>query len=310
MTISWDPEEKAKRFLRDVMGQETYNKFIKEGKTEIKSGDCLYELTTDGKVINKTKNQSYCIVLSPGTPDRDSIPIYDLIAVKYCWLKYGTRTVEIVANKTNIYNPHEIEPGRGGIATYDEFVRHMEDTGWVREQLTIHETIHEHNNSIASTHNINAGEIGSAIEIRVPAGRTITIMGTRQVPRELPIQQRQGRYGFMSREDREPESYAHKLAVRLTDAQDNDIAPETNIEIVKERPTTACTRIARLPYYHICQTRNNLYTTIQRRDEYYAFRDGIWLGSNNSLKINVINPDRDIKNVKFGLDLDFWSREY
>lgn len=95
-------KQQAKLFLRDVMGKETYDKFISEGKIEIKSGGCTYELTTDGTVINKTRNQRYCVILSPRTPDRDSIPLSDMLAIKYAWLKYSTKTVETVANKTVI----------------------------------------------------------------------------------------------------------------------------------------------------------------------------------------------------------------
>lgn len=280
------PEEKAKKFLRDVMGQDTYNKFIKEGKIEIESGGCTYELTIGGTVINKTKNQKYCVILAPGmSPDVDDIPSFDILAIKYAWLKYGTKTVETVANKTNLFNDHEIEPGRGGAVTYSEFVRHMEAQGWARETLTIQ----EHDDSIASTENVNAGEIGSAIQIRAPAGGIITIMGIRQVPRA-------------------PES-AHRLVARLADDRDDEINPETQIEIVKISPSEQYRRVDRLPYAHISPTKNNLYTEIERKDsEYYTFREGIHLSSNDTLRVDVINPDKDVKSVKFGVDMDLWLR--
>lgn len=284
MSPSLKPEEKAKKFLRDVMGQETYDKFLTDGKIEIKSSGCTYELIIDGRVVNKTKNQSYCIVLTPGTPDRDNIPSLDIIAIKYAWLKYRTNTVEIIANKTNIHNPHEIEPGRGGIATYDEFVRHMDAIGWSREPLTIHEY---NSDNLASTYNINAGETGSVIELRAPTGRTITIIGTQQVPR----------------------SPTHRLTVRLSDAQDNEINPETYIEIVKVSPSGINKRIDRLSYSRISPVRNNLYTKVQRRySGYYVFRDGIWLRSNDTLRVDIINPDKDVKNIKYDIGMDLWSR--
>lgn len=277
-------KQKAKLFLHDVMGEEIYGKFVTEGKIEIKSGGCIYELTIDGTVVNKTKSQKYCLILAPGIPDRDHIPPFDILAIKYAWLKYRTNTVENVANKTNIHVPHNIEPGRRGAATYSEFVRHMEDSGWRREPLTIQEC---DSGNLVSTNNIGAGETGPVIQIRTPVGGTITIMGTLQVPRG-------------SESD-------HKLSVRLADSQDNEIAPETGIEIVKESPTMVCTTIARLPYYHISPIKNNLYTTIRRRkSEYHSFRDGIWLGPDYGLKISVINPDRDIKDIKFWFDMDLW----
>jgi len=93
------------------------------------------------------------------------------------------------------------------------------------------------------------------------------------------------------------------LAIRLADTQDSDIAPETGIEIVKIRTTGEHRIVDRLPYYLISPIRNNLYTTVQRRKpEYYAFRDDILLSPNDSLWVNVISPDKDIKDIKFLLE--------
>src|SRR3990167_5647141 len=132
MDISLFKEEKARKFLMDVMGIDTFHKFTREGKIEIKSGKYIYELTSHGTVTNKTTKQSYCIILAPGTPDRDDIPLLDLIAIKYSWLKHNVNIVEKVANKRNLsYSerniqrhiqrytaPQEYERG------YARFVRH------------------------------------------------------------------------------------------------------------------------------------------------------------------------------------------
>lgn len=276
-------EKKAKIFLRDVMGRKNYNKFIEEGKIEIKSEGRIYELAIDGTVINKTDNQKYCIILAPGTSDRDDIPLFDLIAIKYSWLKHGTNIVEQTARKTYLDTSEPI--GKRERTTYHDFVHYMENHGWRRKQLTID----EYNENIVSIHNVNIGEIGHIIEVKAPAENDITIMGTRQISRY--------------------HRFAHRFAIRLADTQNVEIASDTTIEIIKERLTEERIYIDRLCYGHINPTRNNLYTAIQRRNSgYYTFRNGILLHPNESIKVNVIYPDRDIKNVMFQLDLDFWIR--
>jgi hypothetical protein len=54
----------------------------------------------------------------------------------------------------------------------------MESSGWAREQLTVSEL----GTNLVSTHSVERDNSGSVIEIRCPAGRIITIMGTNQVP--------------------------------------------------------------------------------------------------------------------------------
>lgn len=282
-------EKRAKTFLQDVMGQENYSKFIKEGKIEIKSRKCVYELDIHGIIINKTNNQKYCIVPAPGTPDRDNIPLFDLIAIKYSWLKYRADTVERVAHRTYLDTS---EPVRER-ATYYDFIRYMQDLGWNREQLTID----EHNENFVSIRNINAGEVGHIVEVRAPVGNIISIIGTQQIPRTL----RDNIFAHLQ---------PHRLIIRIADIQDVEIAPDTDIEIIKESITRQTICINRLHYGYISPTKNNLYTLIQRRDsEHYAFREGILLHHYENLKVNIINPDRDIKNVKFELDLDLWTIE-
>lgn len=97
-----DVEIRAKAFLLYVMGQKIYDKFTKDGKIEIKSGKYRYILDKDGIVINKTMMKSYCI-----TTNFSFYPLSDIIAIKYCWIKYGNWTVERVAYK-NCLNYSEI----------------------------------------------------------------------------------------------------------------------------------------------------------------------------------------------------------
>src|SRR3990167_2909389 len=171
MNVSLFKEEKARKFLKDVMGDNTYKKFIREGKIELKSGKYVYELNIHGTVTNKTKNQSYCIILAPGTPHRDDIPLFDVIAIKYAWLKHGVDIVEKVANKRSLdYDRYIVQrytvPPREYDRGYAGFVRHMETIGWRREQLIADESI----TNIVGVYNIKAKTTDVAIEVKAPAG--------------------------------------------------------------------------------------------------------------------------------------------
>lgn len=87
---------RANIFLKDVMGRKKYDKFIKNGIIDIKSGEVTYVLTEEGKIINKKTLQEYCIVTGPSMIH---YPLADIIAIRYCWTKYRNDIVEEVANK-------------------------------------------------------------------------------------------------------------------------------------------------------------------------------------------------------------------
>jgi hypothetical protein len=94
--------EKSRKLLVQVMGQEDYDKFIEDGKIEIVHGagndKVVYELDQDARVFNKTKSESYCIeTIAP-----DSLPIHDILAIKYAYLKNNIKCVEEVANKRSV----------------------------------------------------------------------------------------------------------------------------------------------------------------------------------------------------------------
>ena len=180
---TWEEaEQKSKIFLRQVMGVDIFDEFINKGKIEIKSNNNIYELYHDGRITNKTTNQNYCII-----PTRPDYPTYDIIAIKYCWLKYNIGIVEKVANKTNIYGAHAHDPlryynaernaRRDGVG-YGAFVHYMESQGWSRSCVCIDES----NETIATTNTVQRGHTSSIIDIRCPAGSMMTMMGIRQVP--------------------------------------------------------------------------------------------------------------------------------
>jgi hypothetical protein len=289
--IREEAEQKSKVFLRSVMGDNVFKEFVKNGKIEIKSGNATYELYTDGNVINKTANQKYCIV-----PDRSDYPSYDVIAIKFAWLKYGQKTVERVANRTNLGTTrHDTDISRRqqeNVPSYLEFVRHMESAGWARNQITID----ERNTNLVATRSVERENTGAIIEIRCPAGRSITIMGTNQVPLGEDLR------------------VSHCVALRIADKDDTEISGYTAITIDKVRPYESVRALTRGPYSLFSLTRQIGNETCGIRayktdDEWYRWRRGIQLMGADTLRINIVNSPVDInrENIKMSMDMDIWA---
>jgi hypothetical protein len=288
-----EAEQKSKVFLRQVMGEETFNEFIKNGKIQVKSGNTTYELYVGGNVINITTNEKYCIV-----PDRSDYPSYDIIAIKFAWLKYGQKTVEKVANRTtNLritgYDVDVTRRQQEGTPSYQEFVHYMESIGWAREQVTLD----ERNTGVVATHAVERGNTGTAVEIRCPAGRSITIMGMNQVPLGADFR------------------VSHSIVLKIADKEDTEISGDTLVTIDKVRPSELIRLIARGPYSSFSLTRQVGNATFGIRayktdNEWYRWRSGIQLMGNDALRINIVNSPIDItrKSIKMNMETDLWAR--
>jgi len=281
-TIWKKAEQKAKEFLRQVMGNDVFEEFIKNGKIEIESNNIIYELYHDGRVINKTTRQTYCIV-----PNRSDYPDYDVIAIKFAWIKYGPKTVERVAKKTSIDNIRRQDNTNG----YTAFVDYMESRGWRREQLTIDD---RHTNLVA-THSLERGNTGAVIEIRCPAGRTITVMGTSQVP--------VGADG----------TSADTIILKIADKNDVEISGFTRLFIDKIRINGPRVMLVRSFYSDFSLTRrvnSDGIRAFKSFNEWYRWRCGIHLTSEDILRINIVNSPINIdrKNIKMAMDMDYWIR--
>lgn len=279
-------EEKSKKFLKDIIGQKIYDKLVKDGKIEIESDKKVYELYLDGRVINKTANQKYCIV-----PNRPDYPAYDIIAIKYAWLKYGIKTVEKVANKTIIrqLSPYiENHPDR--TIGYDGFVHYMEENGWSREQIIINET----NTNFVTTNSVQNGNTGCVAEIRIrcPSGCQMSIMGTTQVPQGGDIKA------------------AYSLSLMIANKDGKEISGFTKIRIAKIKPCDVI-QLARIFYSDISTSKiigqEHIYKTY---DELWRRKMGILLYGGEHLDIYVINSETYIprENIKISMGTDLWIR--
>lgn len=280
-------EEKAKRFLNDVMGQEQYNKFIKEGKIEIKSGDNIYILSTDGGVINNTTEQKYCIV-----PKVAGLPIYDILAVKYAWLKHGHNIVEEVARKNNIQIIHT-DNGRiiRDRLTYDDFINYMEDSGWRRKHMTINE-----DSPIIGSYN-------NGIKIDCPSQQILTMKG---------YEQDVNRIGY-------------RLWLKVYNKDDKELNHEEIIQIIKLSSNIGnignYSVLWRGPYNQlsISVTQNISITigspagrtiSLAGTPQYYTWRQGIIINGGDSLIVKPLdnNIKIEIDKMEFYMEADLWTK--
>lgn len=282
-----EADQKSRVFLRDIMGQELYDKFIECGKIEIESGGNTYELYESGKVINKTKNQSYCIIA-----DRSDYPDYDVIAIKYSWLKYGVKTVERVANRTNL-DAYGVGRTPARDIGYAGFVDMMEGRGWRREPLSID----EYNTNLVTTNDVDARSTQNVISVRCPVGMSMTIMGIEQVPNGMGL------------------TTAHKVVLDIRDINGVEIPGNTKIRIAKVKPSEEVIQLVR-DFYAVFSPNRAITTNIgtirvsKSDDELYRWRRGIMLNGDEYLQIYIIDSEVKVPrdNVKLVMDMDLWIR--
>lgn len=294
--------EKSRKLLIQVMGETVYDKFIEDGKIEIKHKDNVYELDQDARVYNRTKNQSYCIEPICSS----NLPIHDQLAIKYGYLKHKIKHVEKVANKRNLSGfepPHrnvhgnriitagtdDVEYQRPQRASYLDFVNYMEGLAWRRSQICLEET----NTNIVTLNNVNSNTNGVVIDIRCPAGSKMTFYGMYSLPEGNDIRT------------------AHVLKLVLSDEDGKEIPFNTQMRLIKHKVCEEIIQIDRPFYGDLNLTRNIenedriLYKT---DDQFYRFRQSIELNSEDHLEIYTYKCERNIcaKNTKLSLECDLW----
>jgi hypothetical protein len=299
-------EKKSKEFLKKIMGKEKFDKLQKNGKIEIevnnKSNEkTVYELYHDGKVVNKTKNQSYCIVT-----DRSDYPIADMVAIKYAYLVYNNELAEKVANKTNLYTGvTDRANGRPVPVAYGDFIIDMEQRGWDRQQHIVSDTpwygeyvdylsdrgwhrelmvIDQNNTNIVATFSIGRETTGTIVDIRCPAGMKMSMMGTKQVPRGADVRM------------------AYSFGLYITDDNGEEIPDETKIRITKIKPSEYVVQLARIFYQDVKMTQDG--------ETSYRFIQGIETNGHEHLVVHLINASKDIpsENIRFKMEADLWAR--
>jgi hypothetical protein len=292
------------------MGKEKFDKLQQDGKIEIEvvnklNGNTIYELHSNGQVINKTKNQSYCIVA-----DRSDYPIADMVAIKYAHLVYNNELAEKVANKTHLYSGvTDRANGRPVPVAYSDFIHDMEQRGWNRQQHNLDDTpngtpwygeyvdylsgrgwhrelmvIDQNNTNIATTWSIFKDTTHNIVDVRCPAGMKMSIMGTKQIPRGADMR------------------VAYSLGLYITDENGEEIQDDTKIRITKIKPSEAVVQLARIFYQDIKMTQDG--------ETSYRFIQGIEMNGQEHLVVYLINSPKNIpsENVRFKMEADLWAR--
>lgn len=176
---------------------------------------------------------------------------------------------------------------------YTAYCDYLESRGWRREQITLDEL----NTNLVTLFGLAAGNTGTVIDVRAPAGQKISIMGTQQAPRGADART------------------AHAMRIRLADTGDTEINPYTKIRVTKEKTSEAIVQLARVFYADANLTKQNgasAALALQKTDlEWYRFKQGVELNGEQHLKIIAVAPDIavDSAHIKFALDLDLWTRE-
>lgn len=196
-----------------------------------------------------------------------------------------------------------------GYQDYAEFVKEMEDDGWMREQITVDNT-----NTTLATMTAGAAGTGTAgastvIEVTCPPGRVMSVMGTQQVPAGA---------------DR---GTAHSFWMRLASTMDVEIHELTHINLQKVTPSTAVVPLIKDIYQNLAIVNQragaaipwiagqvctgNLY---KGDNDIHRFRKGIVVYGQEKLQIQTVDTTARPKNTvgkdytQFALDCDLWTK--
>lgn len=166
-----------------------------------------------------------------------------------------------------------------------DYTEYLIDQGYSRTQLHIDE-----NSEIVCINSLEKGSIGTVIDIRCPS-----------------------RYKIIMVDKKQSLDNDHTLSTIFADNNGEEISPDTRIRILKYKTSEAMTIIDTMFYKDITRTE---YLKIppnktKSHDKFYRFNDSIELNGEEHLKIEVVNPDRNINaiNVKLKLDFDLWEEE-
>ena len=296
-------EEKSEIFLKRIIGDDKFNALQKNGKIEIEiniknNEKTVYELYSDGKLINKTKNQSYCIVA-----DRSDYPTNDMVAIKYAWLTCRNDIAEKAANKTSLNT--WTRTNRDNLSTgYADFINEMEQRGWSRQSIVVGSSpnygdfvdhlsvnswerelivINEHSAHLVDISSVQSGDSHCIIDIKCPIGTKMTFMGRNQIPADIDI------------------NTAYSLGLYITDENGKEIPDNTKIRITKNKTCEEIVQLARIYYSDV---------KMENGKSMYSFNYGIELNSENHLMVHVVNSECNIPDtgIKFELESDIWIR--
>lgn len=172
------------------------------------------------------------------------------------------------------------------ITDYPKYIQYLDSHNYVKESITIYENL----STLVTINSLKANNEGIVLDIMCPPGRIISISGIKSYPENYNIEK------------------IPPFEIKFTNSNGEEIDPETKIKILKNKILRKSEDICNISYKDISMTN---YSKSQNRfkayTELYRFEYGIELKGEDHLKIYVINPNIDIKNVKFNLGTDLWT---
>lgn len=173
------------------------------------------------------------------------------------------------------------------IEDYPRYVDYLERHEWTRESITITELL----SRIATISKLKAGNDGTVLDIKCPAGLIISVNGVEGVPSGYEIEK------------------IRPLEIKLADSNGREIGPDTFIKIFKHKLLKKDVQIGQVLYRDISMTDfSDSQNLFKDYNDLYRFGKGIEIKGEDSLRLHVTNPNVDIDIVKFNLGIDLWTR--
>lgn len=173
------------------------------------------------------------------------------------------------------------------IEDYPGYVDYLERHEWTRESITITELL----SRIATISKLKAGNDGTVLDIKCPAGLIISIPGIEGVPSGYEMEK------------------IRPLEVKFSDSNGKEIGPDTFIKIFKHKLLKKDVQIGLVMYRDISMTDySDSQNLFKDYNDLYRFGKGIEIKGEDSLRLHIINTDVDIDTVKFNLGIDLWTR--
>lgn len=173
------------------------------------------------------------------------------------------------------------------IDNYSKYVDRLERHEWTKESITVTELL----SSIVTISKLKAGNDGMVLDIKCPAGLTVSIQGTEGLPDGYDIEK------------------IRPLEIKLADSSGKEIAPDTYIKIFKHNLLKKDIKIGDVLYIDISMLdysdSPNLFKDYK---DLYRFGKGIEIKGEDSLRLYVANPYVNIDIVKFCLGIDLWTQ--
>lgn len=174
-----------------------------------------------------------------------------------------------------------------------EYIRFMESKGYKMERLHIDET-----SEIVTLYDLAKDSYGKVIDVRCPSRYKIFILGRNQL-NQLPKDHSSDTTGL------------HTLALRFADLNGNEIAPDSRIKIIKEKPSLETMICATMLYKDVAKTEYSkvLPNRIKSDDKLYRFDNSIQMNGEDHLSIYISQSNLGIgrSNTRLDLDIDLWE---